>query len=87
MDEYLTTVTVKKKVIPKKDRAATPDARCRKVHKVLHCKCSSSDNIRHRGVTWDRDVNASRNLLALTIDQMFGRPRNAAFCRKTKVST
>lgn len=49
-----------------------------KVHKVLHCKTSA------RGgspmiTTWNRDVNASRNILMLLMLEIRGLPRPAAF--------
>ena len=34
-------------------------------------------------VAWDRDVNASINILRLLVDMLLGRPRNPAFCRPT----
>lgn len=63
-----------------------------RIHKILHCKRSqvggrrnkqSVSNI-HCGKTWDRDVNASRNILKLTIHQVFGKERPPAFLRTTK---
>ena len=61
------------------------------VHKILHCKSSADaatpKGARHCGASWDRDVNASKNLLVLTLCQIFGDQRPAAFCRKKKNNT
>ena len=48
----------------------------RKLHSVLHCKTSDC-----LSMTVNRDVNASRNILELTLAQVAGRPRPACFCR------
>jgi len=60
----------------------------KRIHKILHCKSSQSGAPRqqsggmlHCGKTWDRDVNASRNILMLTLHQVFGRERPLAFRR------
>ena len=53
-----------------------------KVHKILHCK-SSKDGNTHCGATWDRDVNASRNILLLTMCQLFKMERPQAFARSS----
>lgn len=60
----------------------------KRIHKILHCKSShcgvprqQSGGRLHCGKTWDRDVNASRNILMLTIHQVFGRERPMAFRR------
>ena len=58
-----------------------------RVHKILHCRSSENGlhpkkGASHCGASWDRDVNASRNLLMLTKCQIFGVERPAAFCRK-----
>jgi transposase len=53
-----------------------------KVHKVLHCRNSvksASSNVRC-GATWNRDVNAAKNLLLLLTTWMDGKERPAAFC-------
>ena len=53
-----------------------------KVHKVLHCRDSvksASSNVRC-GATWNRDVNAAKNLLLLLTTWMDGRERPEAFC-------
>ena len=49
-----------------------------KIHGVLHC----STSVCH-GMTWDRDVNSSRNHLVLTLAAASGMPRPACFCRTT----
>ena len=54
-----------------------------RVHKILHCRSSTNGLGGHCGASWDRDVNASRNLLELTQSQIFGMQRPSAFCRKT----
>lgn len=56
-----------------------------KVHKVLHCK--TSDNCKLptcKGTTWNRDVNASRNILNLFLKELNGQARPEAFCRPVK---
>ena len=51
-----------------------------KVHKVLHCKRSEGGPKEGRcGVTWNRDVNASKNILMLLVLDLLGEPRHA-FC-------
>jgi hypothetical protein len=52
-----------------------------KVHKVLHCKPSDKGSQTFRETTWNRDVNASRNILMLFKLEMDGKPRHAAFER------
>ena len=52
-----------------------------KVHKVLHCKRSEGGPNEGRcGVTWNRDVNASKNILMLLVQDVEGKPRPPAFC-------
>ena len=53
-----------------------------RVHKILHCRSSTNGLGGHCGASWDRDVNASRNLLELTQCQIFGMQRPSVFCRK-----
>ena len=52
-----------------------------KVHKILHCRRSSNNLGGCCGASWDRDINAARNLLVLTQCQIFGIQRPIAFCR------
>lgn len=67
----------------------------KRIHKILHCKRSQVGGPRnnqsggtiHCGKTWDRDVNASRNILRLTIHQVFGKERPSAFLRTTRSKT
>lgn len=54
-----------------------------RVHKVLHCKTSDGSGLLGRccGASFDRDVNASRNILMLTLCLLYGAPRPRAFLR------
>jgi hypothetical protein len=49
-----------------------------KVHKVLHCKTSARGNS-PKNTTWNRDVNASRNILMLLMLEIRGFNRPAEF--------
>jgi hypothetical protein len=51
-----------------------------KVHKVLHCK-SNECRKSHNHTTWNRDVNASMNILMLAMHLLEHRDRPLAFCR------
>jgi hypothetical protein len=51
-----------------------------KIHKVLHCK-TSVPGVCRTETTWNRDVNASRNILMLLMLELHGFPRPAEFCR------
>ena len=56
-----------------------------KVHKVLHCKPSDGCKLPAcTETTWNRDVNASWNILKLFLDELNGLERHAAFCRPQK---
>ena len=56
-----------------------------KVHKVLHCKPSDGCKLPVcTETTWNRDVNASRNILNLFLHELNGLGRPAAFCRPEK---
>lgn len=54
-----------------------------KVHKVLHCSSNDKQGQPCCGTTWNRDVNASKNMLELTMCITRGYDRPAAFCRQT----
>ena len=56
----------------------------KKVHKVLHCKTSDASVPRCKETTWNRDVNAARNIMTLFMLESLGHERPAAFCRPTK---
>jgi hypothetical protein len=70
------------------------EVRNNKVHKVLHCRNSvgSEPSLARCGATWNRDVNASKNILMLLERWFkgFGRPvpfeRPANACNKKSVS-
>jgi hypothetical protein len=54
-----------------------------RIHKVLHCSSSAkSEGLPCCGTTWNRDVNASLNILRLGVLEIFELPRPAAFVRK-----
>lgn len=55
-----------------------------KVHKVLHCKPSDNCKLTCKETTWNRDVNASRNILNLFLNELTGKERPSAFCRPVK---
>lgn len=67
-----------------------------KIHKVLHCRPSvkTGNNLENSegsasccGTTWNRDVNAAKNMLRLLLCMLKGEPRPLAFCRgKTGVA-
>ena len=63
----------------------------RKIHKMLHCKYHHTDKKVTKdlrcGITWNRDVNASKNILLLTIFEIFGEMRPKAFRRSRKLKT
>ena len=55
-----------------------------RVHKVLHCKPSEGRYASAcKETTWNRDVNAARNILMLLRMEIMGYTRPAPFCRKT----
>jgi hypothetical protein len=61
---------------------ATRETRMNRVHKVLHCSTSDEQGNPCCGLTWNRDVNASRNILLLTECMADGLPRPSAMCRQ-----
>jgi hypothetical protein len=57
-----------------------------RIHSVLHCKnsgmrSSSFGEARRYGATWNRDVNASINMLNRTLERLLGQPRHPDFAR------
>ena len=58
-----------------------------KVHKVLHCRNSvgSEPSLARCGATWNRDVNASKNILMLLETWFMGFERPAPFQSKKHV--
>jgi len=56
------------------------------IHKILHCRSrqvgKSSKKTSGCGTTWNRDVNASINILNLTLLLMQGLPRPTSLTRK-----
>lgn len=62
-------------------RDGVPEVKRRsKVHKVLHARKSVAGFSRTE-TTWNRDVNAARNILMLLMMQLHGFERPPAFCR------
>lgn len=52
------------------------------IHKILHCRTSvKTPEVKGCGRTCNRDVNASLNLLTLTVLQLFGVKRPKVFSR------
>lgn len=59
-----------------------------KVHKVLHCKSSlcQQPTVAGRGTTWNRDVNAAKNMLMLHVLEIKGWRRPLEFCPSKKTA-
>jgi hypothetical protein len=55
----------------------TKEVRTVKVHGVLHCTNSDC-----QGKTWDRDLNAARNILEITMCRLLGWPRPRWFAKQ-----
>ena len=53
------------------------------IHKVLHCRSSKDATGVHGGGTWNRDTNASRNILMLLMRELNGLPRPTEFMPET----
>jgi hypothetical protein len=61
------------------------EAKVSRIHKVIHCSSSAKtkgSNALGCGTTWNRDANASRNILTLGLYDVFDIARPAVFCRK-----
>lgn len=96
IDEHLTSVTChgcKKRLVnmramttkyKKTDGVRDKVTSHSRVHKVLHCSNSVNRSTGRCGTTWNRDVNASKNILHLTIEELNGRARPAHFCRAAR---
>ena len=54
-----------------------------KIHKVLHCKTSVA-GIRRTETTWNRDINAAKNILMILMTELHGFERPVPFCRPKK---
>ena len=77
--QKLTNMRAKSMVYNKRERRM--DARdVTKIHKVLHCKSSNGGHESRCGTTWNRDANAAKNILMLTMYEVLGFERPAVFC-------
>ncbi|PNH01563.1 hypothetical protein TSOC_012543 [Tetrabaena socialis] len=91
LDEYRTSVTCNgclqvlsnmramSTVVDRYDQSKA--VRRTRVHKVLHCRSSDGGPSNRCGASWNRDVNASRNLLMLMMCHVLGYERPPAFTR------
>ena len=52
-----------------------------KIHKVLHCQ-NNEGHIHGQQTTWNRDINASLNILRLLRHEVNGDPRPQEFCKQ-----
>jgi hypothetical protein len=97
VDEYLTSqkdsrthntlINMKAKTTTRANDGTLVVRQKSKVHKVLHCQPSDASRAEAgTETTWNRDVNASRNILMLLQHEIEGRERPQAFRRgKNKV--
>lgn len=94
LDEYKTSVTcsccdgplVNMRAKSWDRKKKTTRVRASPIHRTLHCKsrtCGQSAD--HPGTTWNRDVNASRNLLELTLCVINGQDRPFALQRPRRL--
>ena len=91
VDEHLTSqtcsccrqrlVNMRASAVTKAKDGTKKEAQRVKVHSVLHCKSSDGNGSDRCGVTWNRDVNASVNILNLAFGMIHGEARPAQLCR------
>ena len=97
VDEYMTSqldsnnlvklVNMRAKTVKKMRDGSKVERLNNKVHKVLHCKPSDGCKLLAcTETTWNRDVNASRNIMKLFLHELNGLARPAAFCRPEKTA-
>jgi hypothetical protein len=77
--QELSNATAPEAVIHPND--GTLGVRRKRLHKTLHCRSSVGGKTSRCGNSWDRDANASRNLLMLTMCHVLGYERPPAFTR------
>jgi len=66
----------------RKQGGSQPKTMFGKVHKVLHCRNSALCPLKDRKeTTWNRDVNAAKNILMLGLFEVLGYARPDAFRR------
>ncbi len=73
----LTNMRAKTTRYDRATKSMVPGEKRSSVHKVLHCRSSDGVKGRHGGGTWNRDANASRNMVMLMMLVVLGveRPR------------